>query len=179
MGNKESHNISLHDPCIESSSKLGQYDLSECFEKINPCEKELIKEIMTNLTTLLLENFRSLTFLFSYLNNPQFIDQISVKELRQSSGLAIWLSELNRKIYMARKDILNYRRTFSHVVKIHKKINKVKKSSDQFLLEDLEYLIKGDPKSISAFFCDINFDKNKWNYKRGLKEVSKILKLKK
>lgn len=174
MGNNESQNLSSSQ--LDNSSKVDFIDLKQCYENINPCERELIKEISINLITFLLENFRSLIFLFSHINNPHFLNQGEIKELRQSSKFAIWLSELNRKVYLSRKEILNYRKSFIHLIKIDKEKNK--KSSDSGFLEDLVNLIKGDPKSITAFFCDIQINNYYWNIKNSLKEISKILKLK-
>lgn len=174
MGNEESHNLGCEN--LENSSKLDYFSLSRCYKKINPCERELIKEISINLTTLLLENFRSLVFLFSYLNNPQFLKQSLVKKLRQTSNLAIWLSEMNRKVHLVRNELLNYRKSFSYLLKI---TNLKKRKESEIFLEDLDYLIKGDPKSISSFFCDTSIDVKNWNLKYELKEISTILELKK
>lgn len=173
MGNEKSSSKKSKNG--EEKARFDLWDLSSCYGKINSCEKEMIKEISINLTTFVLENFRSLIFLFSFINDPKFLDQCYVKELRQSSKLAIWLSELNRKVYIARREILNYRKSFLNLV--GKEGAKLLKDQETFL-EDVKKLIKGNPVSISSFFSDVTFSNENWNLRKNLKEFSKILELK-
>lgn len=82
---------------ISSYTNIESFNLAHCFSNIHSTEKHLIKDISLNLATCLLENFRSLVYVFSYLNSAEGINQDKVEKLRATSELTMWLSEMNRK----------------------------------------------------------------------------------
>jgi hypothetical protein len=82
MGNEQSdflHGDTLTDiDNISNYTNIESFKLEYCYKNIHNTEKQLIKDINLNLTTCLLENFRSLVYVFSYLNNAEGINQAKV-----------------------------------------------------------------------------------------------------
>lgn len=104
-----SHNNTNHtlDSAIPNPALfLSFQDLPSTFKNLTPIKQHLIKQITKSLSEILIENFRSLTLIFSTIEHPNTTkkdfnssQQSKVQEIEDSSEFDLWLGELNKRIF--------------------------------------------------------------------------------
>jgi hypothetical protein len=158
---------------------LCNLDKTECYKKIDKKERDIIREIFITFSSCLLENFRSLIFIFSFINNSSTVDPELLEELKYSSELVLWLKEYKRKIQNFRTRLDNYRNSILEVLGSQPEIPKK--------LEKKEYrefasIIKSDPHElIKMFTADTGLEEAEktWNMASMMREMAKILRFEK
>ena len=102
--------------------------LKKGFQELNPLQQQLIAQITKNLSELVIENFRSLVLLLSYLDyrnmegNACGADSDVLSTLRgfddlvHESELNLWLSQMIKKVYLFKGSLKKFRMTIFDLI---------------------------------------------------------------
>lgn len=172
--------------------------LNTSYTNLSSLKQSLIKQITKNMAEILIENFRSLTLIFTTLEkqdeDSSFSDRSRVHEYEDSSEFDLWLGELNKRVFNFKKGLKKYRMTILNLLGVGKttpvermkalREKNVKENEDVFRDSILYLLAEGSGPSISACMKKIwDFEEfesmakkeNIWNFEKNLKEISKVL----
>lgn len=171
------------------SEILNFLDLHSSYSHLPPLKQQLIKQITKNISEILIENFRSLTLIFATLSRSEL-------EMDDSaSDFALWLAELNKRIFSFKMSLRKYRMTIMNLCGFNnmganeflkaKEKNHFLENEENVFLESLIYLVSegscgGLTRAMEDLwdvedFSKISKEKKMWNLEVNMNKIQGIL----